>query len=252
MTDLSYVLDVPATPAVVEWIDTDGQTRYLQDSPQPHNQISFDLYLDTLSNTSFFKLRGSVCTEIDKLIQEYRPKPLYSAQAGPSGTRQQDDTSRAVSVVPPYAEQSSPPTTGPSSGGNPKKRPRYSSDADTAGTDYNVEREHAVLRRQVAEMFSGLGKRMDAMNEGMQGTKQELLAPSFPTTTTNNPADSSTDSEPASPIATSVPAPRTHSLPAIINLADFSSDPASPGPASSVAILEPLLSPDEIDSSDSL
>ncbi|KUI70760.1 hypothetical protein VM1G_06168 [Cytospora mali] len=151
MADLSSVLNVPATPAVIEL-----------SSSESHADPS--------------ALGGSICTEIDTLIQKYRPKPLYPAQAGPSGTRQQDDTSRAVSVVPPYAEQpSSLPTTGPSSGGNPKKRPRYSSDADTEGTDDNVGREHAVLRRQVAEMFSGLGKRMDAMNEEMQETKQELL-----------------------------------------------------------------------------
>lgn len=58
MSDSSSIIDIPATPSVVEWEDIDGQTRYLHDGPvQPYNQISFDLYLNTSCNTSFFKLR---------------------------------------------------------------------------------------------------------------------------------------------------------------------------------------------------
>lgn len=58
MTDSSHVLDVPVTPAVVEWVDIDGLTRYFRDNPrcQPLDQISFNVYFDTSSNTSFFKL----------------------------------------------------------------------------------------------------------------------------------------------------------------------------------------------------
>ncbi|ROW11981.1 hypothetical protein VPNG_05189 [Cytospora leucostoma] len=299
MAESSGILDIPATPAVIEWVDIDGQTRYLQEGLQlqPHAQISFDLYLDTSSNTSFLKLRipfitkaynkkstslylfippervttlvaecsevpnavreqlgtdvtrlrfelnkpadlvmphfhfsprkrkfyqdtfyasatlaqrtaitlyvarpltvehlrplcdaislrelssseshadpiavgGWICTEVNDLVQKYRPKPLYPAQVGPSRTRQQDDTSGAVSVIPPYTEESSSsPIAGTSFDGKPKKRPRYDSDADTEG-------EHAVFRRQVAEMFGELGKRMDAMNEEVQETKQDLL-----------------------------------------------------------------------------
>ena len=65
MSDSSSVVNVPAAPAVlnipgtltvIEWADSGGVTRYLQDKPDSHYQISFHLYFDTSSNTAFFKL----------------------------------------------------------------------------------------------------------------------------------------------------------------------------------------------------
>lgn len=75
MAGSSYVLDVPATPAIIEWVDPDGLTRYLRDSsrPQPLDQISFDLYYDNSSNTSFFKL----CIPFITKFSSRKNTPIY-------------------------------------------------------------------------------------------------------------------------------------------------------------------------------
>lgn len=71
----SHVVNVSAMPAVVEWADTHGQTRYLPNSlrSQASDQVLFDLYFDILSNTSFFKLRIPVT---NKSLPK-RNMPLY-------------------------------------------------------------------------------------------------------------------------------------------------------------------------------
>ncbi|KUI64446.1 hypothetical protein VM1G_11246 [Cytospora mali] len=105
-------------------------------------------------------------------------------RAGPSpgsGMRQQEGTSGTGSVVPhPYPVQmSSSPIAGSSFSDNLRKRPRYDPDVRgmcADGMDVDVEGQHAgILRQLVAEMYGGLGKRLDAMNQEMQEMKQELF-----------------------------------------------------------------------------
>ncbi|KUI72116.1 hypothetical protein VM1G_07456 [Cytospora mali] len=202
MTDSSHVLNISATPAVVEWADIDGRTRYLPENLelQTSDQVSFDLYFDTSSNTSFFKLHIPLITKslkrntplylfipperVATLLIERSDIPnditkqiaSYLAEDGPSGVRQQDGTSKADSIVPPYLL----PTAGSSFVDNPRKRPRYGSDAGLEDTGVNTGADnkgaHAIaLGRLGAEIYGSLVKRLDIMNEEMQATKQELL-----------------------------------------------------------------------------
>lgn len=92
-----------------------------------------------------------------------------SGPASPSESQQRGSTSRSTAEpLPPYPALSPPPAEGSSYGDSSKKRRRHSSGA-------GMEAEHArVLRRLVNEKFSEMGKKMHAINDNLQKTKQEL------------------------------------------------------------------------------